>query len=305
MSDFFQASYFISEVIALSGIALNMSQIIVTCQRKCKKAPFDLSVISLSIADLFSSCFTLFFMIYWHLIHNSFIKHIPVIASINVVGLQFSVLSSMFHLGFIAIQRVFAVISPLMFRLRFTSTFCSRSVAVIWVLSLTASVLNIFVTSSDIIGYIVLSSELLLIVTYSIICFQVKKQDGTSQALQSVERHRKSAFRRIFLYSVCMSFAFVLCTLPSALYATHIVKRSDPSYVYEWVRWMFYLNPTVDSILYFYFKKGKRDSSRQHSGSTRHADFPRRTASSATLLRMSRLRNSHCNEEQRVATTAC
>lgn len=282
MSVFFQASYFISEAIALSGIALNTFQIVATFRGKRKKAPFDLSVISLSIADIFSSCFTLFFMIYWHLIHNDFIPHTTAVTSVSIVCLQFSFFSSMFHLVFIAVQRVFAVISPLAFRSRFTTKFCYRSMKIIWALSLTSSVLNVFVATHDIIGYVVLASEVLLAVTYSITCCVVKKNDGKFRSMRSIEQKKCSAFRKIFLYSISMTFAFILCTLPSALYATRAIQRVDPSYVYEWVRWMFYLNPTVDSLLYFYFKKGKAQSSRQRSSN----DAAKKTSALGMQLQM-------------------
>lgn len=257
MPDFFQASYFISETIATSGVVLNTVQIIRTFRHKQRKAPFDLSVASLSVADLCSSGFTLIFMIYWHLLANSLIKHYSIIDSVNRVCLQFGVLSSIFHLAFIAIQRVLAVTSPLKFRSRFTTTNCHRSIAVVWILSLAVSMVNFFASSVDIIGYIVLSSEVLLVIIYSIICCAVKKQDNAAKDLRSPEQNRSSVFRRIFLYAMYISLAFILCTLPTALYSTQIIKRVDPSYVYEWVRWMFYLNPTVDSLLYFYFQKAK------------------------------------------------
>ena len=265
MPDFFQASYFISEIIALSGVVLNTVQIIATFRHNQKKAPFDLSVASLSFADLFSSGFTLAFMIYWHLQDNSLIKHVLIIESVNRACLQFSFLSSIFHLAFIALQRVLAVTSPLKFRSRFTTINCHRSIAVVWILSLAVSMVNFFAASIDIIGYIVLSSEVLLVMVYSIICCAVKKKDKAAQDLRSSEQNRSSAFRRIFLYSIYISLAFMLCTLPSALYATQIIERVDPSYVYEWVRWMFYLNPTVDSLLYFYFKKAKICGSRRQT----------------------------------------
>ena len=269
MSAFFQASYFISEIIAVTGIVLNTCQILATFKHIHKKAPFDLSVLSLSVADLFSSGFTLIFMVYWHLLDNSLIQHKSVIESVSRVCLQFSVLSSMFHLAFIAIQRVFAVVSPLKFRSRFNETYCYRSIAVVWFLSLTFSLVNFFAASSDMIGYIVLSSELLLVVTYSIICCTVKKEDNFAHALQSPEQQRSSAFRKIFLYAIYMSLAFILCTLPSALYSVKLVQRVDPSYIYEWVRWMFYLNPTVDSFLYFYFRKVKAHGSYRRSTTER------------------------------------
>ena len=257
MSDFFQASYFVSEIIAASGIALNTFQIISTFRQSNKKKPFDLSIVSLSAADLLSSVFTLIFMIHWHLAHNFLIKKASVIESVSRACLQFSVISSIFHLVFIAIERVFAVVSPMKFRTRFTTTHCYEAIAVVWILSLTCSLINFFATPSDVIGFVVLASEVLLVVTYSIICRSVKKHNNATQRLHTSAHQRSSAFRGTFFYAVYMTVAFILCTLPSALYATRIVKRMDASYVHEWARWMFYLNPTVDSLLYFYFKKGK------------------------------------------------
>ena len=257
MSSFFHASYFISEIIAASGIVLNTIQISSTFRQGNKARPFDLSIVSLSAADLLSSIFTLVFMIHWHLSHNSLIQQTSVIESVSRAFLQFSVTSSIFHLVFIAIQRVFAVVFPMQFRTRFTTRHCYEVIGVTWILSLTFSLINFFALPSDIIGYAVIVSEVLFVITYSIICLSVKKHNNATQRLRTTVHQHRSAFRGTFFYAIYMTVAFILCTLPLALYATGIVKRIDPSYVFEWARWMFYLNPTVDSLLYFYFKRGK------------------------------------------------
>ena len=255
MTAFFQASYFVSEAIALSGMGLNLFQIVNTIRSNRKQTPFDLSIFSLSIADLLSSNFTLVFMIYWHLLHNSIIENIHSINLISGVCLQYSIISSMLHLVFIATQRVFAVISPFRFRSWFTSKFCHIFLAIIWILSLAFSALNEFVVAPDLIGYFVLYCEAFFVVTYTLICCVVKRQDGKMNKFTSLKRQRTPVFRRSMVYSVLVTFAFIFCTLPATMYYINIIQRVDPSYIYEIVRWNFYLNPTFDSILYFYFKK--------------------------------------------------
>lgn len=255
MAGFFQASYFISEVIALSGVGLNAFQILSTIRGGRRRTPFDLSILSLSIADFLSSNFTFFFMVYWHLVHNSIVHLVHSIDIIGMVCMQYGIISSMFHLVFIAVQRVFAVTLPIEFRFRFTPRFCHISITFISILSLASSVLNVFVATYDIIGYVVLASEVLLVVTYSIICGVVKKRDSAMKLISAYSLEKRKIFRHTFSYSMYVSFAFILCTLPATLYSVKWIKRVDPSYVFEWVRWMFYLNPTIDSIIYFHFKK--------------------------------------------------
>ena len=255
MDDFYQASYFISEVVALLGIGMNAFQILHTVRKNSKRTPFENSIFSLSIADLFSSSFTLTFMIYWHLRHNSLLQINSDINKPVHVMLQYSILSSIFHLLYIAFLRISAVLRPLKFRLLITSRFSKISLAIIWILSLVFSIVNVFLITVDIIGFIVLSVQALLGTLYAIICCIVKKQDKAAKSLSTGSYNRPPVFRNTLLHSVFVTSAFILCTLPMALFSVSIVQRVDPSYTFEWARWMFYLNPMFDSMLYFYFSK--------------------------------------------------
>ena len=255
MDDFFQASYFVAEVIALLGIGLNAFQILHTVRKNSKRTPFESSIFSLSIADLLSSSLTLAFMIYWHLQHNSFLHNTEKIDKVISVFQQYYILSSIFHLLYIAFIRITAVLLPIKFRLLITSRFSNTSIAIIWIMSLVFSIINVFLITADIIGYIVLLIQTLFIATYTIICCIVKKQDEAAKKLSTGSQNRPPAFRHTLLHSVFVTSAFIMCTMPMALFSVGIVKRVDPSHSFEWARWMFYLNPMFDSMLYFYFSK--------------------------------------------------
>ena len=255
MENFYQASYFISEVIALLGIGLNAFQILHTVRKNRKQTPFERSIFSLSIADLFSSSFTLAFMIYWHLWHNSLLQINSDITKPIAVMVQYSILSSIFHLLCIAFIRITAVLWPIKFRLLITSRFSNISISIIWILSLVFSIINVFLITTDIIGFIVLLTQALFIATYTVICCIVKKQDEAAKRLSTGNQNRTPVFRHMLFHSVFVTSAFIMCTLPMALFSVGIVNRVDPSYVFEWARWMFYLNPMFDSMVYFYFSK--------------------------------------------------
>ena len=255
MAEFFQASYFIAEVIALLGIGLNAFQILHTVRKNRKQAPFESSILSLSIADLLSSSFTLAYMMYWHLWYNALLQINSDINKAMEVMVQYSILSSIFHLLYIAFIRITAVLWPMKFRLLITSRFSSISLSIIWILSFGFSNINEFLITSDIIGYIVISAQALLFAIYTIICCTVKKQDKSANRLSAASQRRPPVFRRTLRHSVSATSAFILCALPMALFYVGIVKRVDPSYSYECARWMFYLNPMIDSMLYFYFSK--------------------------------------------------
>ena len=255
MTEFFQVSYVTSEVIALFGIGLNAFQLLHTCRKNRKQTPFERSIFSLSIADLLSSSFTLAFMIYSHLWHNSLLQINSDITKSIAVLVQYSILSSIFHLLFIALIRITAALWPLKFRLHITSRFSNMSIATIWILSLVLSNVNVFLTTADIIGYILVSTQALFLATYIIICCVVKKQDEAAKRLSTGSQNRPFVFRYTLLHSLFVTSAFILCTLPAALFYVDVLNRFDQSYVYEWARWMFYLNPMADSMLYFYFSK--------------------------------------------------
>ena len=255
MKEFFQASFFISEVVALLGIGLNAFQILQTVRKNSKRTPFESSIFSLSIADLLSSSSALAFMIYWHLRHNSLLQFNSDINKVVNVMLQYSILSSLFHLLYITLIRIFAVLWPIKSRLLITSRFSNISIGTIWILSLVFSIINVFLITADIIGFIVISTQALFIAIYTIICCIVKKQDGAASRLSTASQNRSPVFHHTLQHSVFVTSAFIVCTLPMALFSVGIVNLVDPSYLYEWARWMFYLNPMFDSISYFYFSK--------------------------------------------------
>ena len=255
MENFYQASYFISEVIALLGIGLNAFQIFHTVRKNRMQTPFERSIFSLSIADLFSSSFTLAFMIYWHLWHNTLLQINSDISKIIAVIVQYPILSSTFHLLYIAFIRITAVLWPIKLRLLITSRFSSISISVIWILSFVFSIVNVFLIIADIVGFIVLLTQAFFIATYTVICCIVKKQDEAAKRLSTGSQNRPPAFRHTLFHSVFVTSAFIMCTLPMALFSVGIVNRGDPSYIFEWARWMFYFNPMFDSMVYFYFSK--------------------------------------------------
>ena len=233
MDDFFQASYFISEVIAILGIGLNAFQILHTVRKSSKQTPFESSIFSLSIADLLSSTLTLAFMIYWHLQHNSFLRNKEKIDKVISVFQQYYILSSIFHLLYTAFIRITAVLLPIKFRLLITSRVSNTLIAIIWIMSLVFSVINVFLITADIIGYIVLLIQTLFIATYTIICCIMKKQDLAAKRLSTGSQNRPPAFRDTLLHSVFITSAFILCTMPMALFSVGIVKRVDPSHSFE------------------------------------------------------------------------
>eukprot|EP00795_Rhopilema_esculentum_P015098 gene15098-6274_t len=304
MNAFYQASYFLSELIALTGIILNASQIVKTLQTKGKKSAFELTILSLSTADFLSSIFTVSHIVYWHLKDNYLASHKPSLDFVSQIGLQFGILSSIFHLVFIATQRTFAAVSPLKFRLHFTISFCNGCLVVIWALSFGLSAVNVFaITKADIIGYFCVISEASLLVTYTITCYIIKRQNRMARVLSSRSHTRKSTVRAAFLHSISVTFAFILCTLPAALFHINVLKRvSSTDYLYEWVRWMFYMNPTLDSVLYFYFKR-KQITTPQflYSFTGQHSSFynlenARRQASKESFLSSKyKLKHSHWN----------
>ena len=255
MDNFFQVSYFISEVIALHGVGLNAFQILHTVRKTSKRTPFESSIFSLSIADLLSSSFTLAFMIYLHLLHKSFLQKNKRIYDVISALQQYSILSSIFHLLYIAFIRILAVVWPIKVRILITSRFSIISISIIWILSLVFSIINVFLITADIIGYIVLSTQALFVAIYTIICCIVNQQDKTARRLPAASQNRPPVFRQTLQHSVFVTSAFIICTLPAALFYVGILNRANPRYIFEWARWMFYLNPIFDSMLYFYFSK--------------------------------------------------
>ena len=162
----------------------------------------------------------------------------------------FSVYSSLFHSIFIAVQRIYAVLLPIKFRIHFKSAVCLVSLVAIWIVSLSLSVVVIYQSKKFGHSYIILAISGVLPLCYCIICYRLRSQRSRVFISTSNTLQRNDSTCRNLVYSILVTAAFLFCTLPTAVF---IQSRSTSIIAQKFTELMLSLNPVVDSLLYFAF----------------------------------------------------
>ena len=258
MANFHLVSYIVFEVIALLGILLNLAQITLIIRHKNTKIPFDISVLGLCVADLFSLIIWLSIYIYRHLLENKvvlFSKDYVFIMSLG--GFFVLASSSLFQTVFIAMQRVLAVFLPLKFRICFTRKSCFACLVIIWLMSFLVGFLATRFKFYKIFSVSVLACGASLIFCYIIVCLGVYRQSKTASSMSVSNRSQNRNNKRTIIYCVIVTMLYMICTFPIAILLGWIGIRDD---VYQETAalWLMELNPVSNSLLYFVFNSRKQ-----------------------------------------------
>ena len=209
------------------GVVLNGIQIAVLFYQKKTKVPFDLSLISLALADFLASLLPVIILLLGIL--RSWL-YMFIIAGIYYA----SSMTSSFILGFIAFQRLIAVRYPHRYTVLLTRKRCIITICLMWLVSCLL-VLPVFLIPFTFYDKIYLHIPWLagavIVVCYAMLNYQLLKQRNRSVVDQSWNRHRK-----ILVYSTIISFVFLLSTIPftfSVMYLpTHHPFFNVATYVY-------------------------------------------------------------------------
>ena len=257
MVSFFRHIEIARAAIGSFGIILNMLQLILMVNGKKTKLAFDITILSLDIADIFASICFIMDGVYESLSLNGIIIFNKTLRRIISIGLYFSIYSSFFHALLIAIQRLFAVFFPMKFQKHFRKRSCITCLVITWILSLLLSVLtNFFKFSRVLLPHMIVSIGVLLTVFYIMICWRLN-----FQRRRVYDRRSSTLVRRnnwVLQYSVIVTVAFVACTFPFGIL---LIRRStgtfnSPQEIFEISRQLriasmiITLNPTLDTLLY-------------------------------------------------------
>lgn len=239
------------------GMILNMFQLILMVRGKKTKLAFDITILSLDIADIFASISLILDSIRESFSLNGVIIYSETFRRINSIGLYFSIYSSFFHALLIAMQRLFAVFFPMKFQKHFTKRSCITCLVVIWILSLLLSVLtNYLKFSRKIFPHMIVSIGVLLTVFYFMICWRLYSQRRTVSARRSSTVGHRNHW--VLQYSVIVTVAFIACTFP---FGVLLIRRSTGTFnslqeTFEINRQLriasmiITLNPALDTLLY-------------------------------------------------------
>lgn len=242
------------------GVILNAVQIVLIIRKKKTKLPFEKTLLSLASADLLvSMCGTLLLIFHYCLSYDEGDTSLHLLATIFGVGMIFSIFSSIFHALFIAAQRFFAVFLPIKFKLFFRCRICIICLVVIWIISFSLSLYVGNLTQIRLLSYAIYAVGCLLGICYILICYQVHCQRRSRIAMSSSSHQQNNPTCKILVYSILVTSAFIICTLPVAIALQRIFQgRILSPFILQFCGVLLALNPVFDSLLYFIFNHVKQ-----------------------------------------------
>ncbi len=252
-------------IFAVSGVLgfiANIIQVVFICQdKKQTRSVFGITLLSLSISDLFVSIVLLYrgiirFLTLFLVIELS---RYSIFGNPTNLAIIFSFSSSFFHVVYIAVLRAVAVVHPLKIKQIFTQLRCKIIIALLWVLSISLAFIAYFITGPSLVAYLAMITSCLLIFLYSFICY-TKYSRNHIQNNEQMQRHGQDSDKDVLIYSITLTFIFCLCTLPEAL-SFFIRYPPLPNYISAF---LYSINPFLDTMLYFFTSYCKRRRERNN-----------------------------------------
>ncbi len=243
------------------GLITNTIQFILICRdRQLRNSAFGIALLSLNIADLLAS---IAFCIRG--ITNLVVAFMAVDKTLLInfknpvyAVIAFSLTSS---LAVIAIQRVIAVAFPLRVKQIITKSRCYIVLALVWVVSV---VLAIFVYFATALGFkslacISISIGAALLILYSVVCYRTMKRNIVDNVSEETLRRRRRSERGLLIYSVAITILYIVCNYPESFH--NFIDFPQPvSHISDF---LFSINPSLDTMLYFMLRYCKRRRQRE------------------------------------------
>ena len=221
------------------GVILNGCQIALLLYQKRTKVPFEISLLSLAIADFLTSLIP-------SIIHIFKLLQ-PALYLLIIVYIYYaSSMTSAFQLGFIAFQRLVAVLYPHRYHSLITRRCCITATCIMWLISFLL-ILPIFIKANHLYMtfyfHIPLLAGAAIFVSYFMLNYQLLKHRNRSVANQLWNKHR-----RILIYSTTITVVFLLSTLPYAI--AHVYFKQDATFRNA-TSYMYIFHVIFNPLLYF------------------------------------------------------
>ncbi len=245
------------------GIIANVTQLILFCRDKNRnRSPFGLTLLSLNAADVLASIAICLLGIthFAVLVDSALFKSLKQVVT---SALAFSLLSSITHIAFIAIQRVMAVARPLKVKRIITKSRCYIILALMWIVSVALAIAVLFAYKQGfmVLGGMGIAIGIALMVLYSVIYYKTKKRNSFDNTNGDMQRRRRQSEREVLKYSVAVTAVFVVCNYPKGL--DHFIKF--PLCLQITFNFLFSINPLLDTLLYFLISYCKRRRERNRA----------------------------------------
>ena len=237
---------------------LNLAQFIMLCRSRTRYTLFEINLLSLCVADFVSSiCFVGFGSLGIYDLKKSIAIGMSYFDNLNAgwfeklspVLFRTTLMLSFTHILFIAFQRFFSSIFPFRFRILFTRKKCTSCIVLLWITSIGYGTLRIFderITNLTFV-YTNLLCDTLLVTLYSALCYILTRRSRTTAVNTTDSNNVKDTVRKVFLYSLCVTLAFIATTLPFTV--CFIVKPTIVLYTISEA--LLPLNAVLNTLVYF------------------------------------------------------
>ena len=233
----------------------NLAQLFSIFRRRKRRSVFDMTILSLSAADLLAS--TMFIM---HGLRKLFTQQGEPVSNVILrfawTGCYFSTSSSCIHIVFIAIQRVMIIRFPLKCKRWFTKRRIFVTLMITWLGSAAfASPSSVKLYPSQAMSWVIFANGAIIVGAYTIVCVEMKRKiERQETAAKDSVRHSgsgKSSNRVVIFHSFAIMLAFLFCTFPYGVARFY----SHKSVVYVICDIIYAINLFLDPVLYFFIAK--------------------------------------------------
>ena len=228
--------------ICVSGVVLNSGEIVLLLHAKRTKLPFDIALISLAASDLITSLALSIVIITQEIktINGALIW----IIKLYVLVLIGSGISSAFHMIFIAVQRLVAVLYPLNLSIWITRKRSTITICLMWATSAAATV-PIYGNGQNM-RFLAYSSFIFagaIILCYAMINYKIITRRQLSVTVNSTQN------LQVLFHSICVTAIFFGCTLTFSI--AQLINSPDMIFYGIYV---YILQVVLNPIAYFFFK---------------------------------------------------
>ena len=234
----------------LAGVGLNALEITFIVREKKIKEPFNMSILSLAIADLFSSI-TMVILGIIYIVKSKYLE--------GLLKIVFpSLISSQFHIIYITVLRLIAVMWPMKLKILITPLRSTVSLIVIWILSIAFTIVHkqFEIWSGTImLGCVLLICGVSIIISYGLIVYTLIKQRMKITPTTSSRQNLRTV-----AYSLALTIAFIVCNYPWA-FILFTQDNYDPSQIpLNTETFLLWLTLIIDPIIYFLFNSLKNSN---------------------------------------------
>ena len=271
----------------LGGFLVNIVMLIMLCRDKRSESTFNKTIASLGIANMLIG---LIFSTAGFLMVSKYEDDLFLMALWYAKECVLS--TSIFHLVFIAIQRLAAVLFPLRFKQFFTPKMAAMLLVAVWIVStlfLVAIMLPISIANPDLptfppIAYATLLTGILLLMCYIAVLYRLLRLKRFRSESSNADQRSILSFR-LFFNSFGVTLVFILLTFPFAL---SVIENNKLRHWSTLFATFFAVKTMADPIVYFFISKcscGRvRRQGQGQSGSSSNVVTPMHVSNQTTHL---------------------